>query len=1428
MLYGMCVGCLSASCGYTPWENLQYTFGVTGTHTLSFAMRNVGDGNFPSALAVANLVVCVTDTPGTCLGRSSALYCARNEWENAMRNELASNGVQMSTCSGSFFDCIDPGTGVLVPSAVLSTSPGTGCLPGLHGGPGTIVSAASCGAGVFTGGAVAPSTSAAPTPTATSSPVSITATPSTTAASTPTSSGTPPVTPSSSSTGPFVPAGGSAGFTPFPSGTASPSATPPTPSLTPSYTATATQTQTNIPTPPVTSSPYYATLACPHDGLICDGVCANSFHWCIKSVATPSQSTAMGTLCTEVANSTVFYVGYPADLGCAVASPSPAAATSTPAPSHGTGCSSSGILCAESADEVALRAAYYLSGVPVSPCTASFVQCWNGPNATAQAVAPGTACLNNEIIYQNAPTCAGAWAGPVPGSPTASPSPGTLSPTPSYVAPSPGTAACPVDGIVCDSVCGTTFYICQGGVAYGSQATPPGTVCSNAPGGGAAVFASFASLNCPSVPATPLPSPSSTAVVSALPSSVADGYYCAASAAEISTRATLQSLGYAPSPCYLSFYRVYGGVSGPLQPVADGTACLGNGQFVLQTRATCGIMSLAVTHSPSPSPGYTASRTGTNLPTPSFAVPSGVVYCVTNGPNAYGPPCYSYYQSNGMPPMPLAAGVACYVPDATLPDANATLTLVNVYTDPRCAGSLPSSSASASLPSTLTMTPSNPPTPSYTPSSSRTPSHTPSAPATPSITPSPSTSPPPPSMTPSNLPTPSAAATHFPSGSCAYDGLFCTTQCGDTLYMCSAGVRYAPFPHVLGTLCYDPAANVGSGGSAMLVATSDTHCVAPNSRCAGTGAVAAVCYSAATSGPAPYGTCTDEYYICTSGQPSPLSVVPAGTLCLDGSLVYATNPACASNGSGPSPSALPTGGATVRFVITVGGLVSSGLDPATVAAICAIFANLLSNGTVYISSRDVVVVGVAPIGASPSPTASVSSSFTSTAIASATTGRLRALRAAVVAFVRRLDLLPSSPIVAYVPRTTPLPGVPVFSSPPLLGFGGLAVTIEVVLRDASQAAFIQDRIASLTYLNATTGLTAATYAFASEGLSLVIRPANVPPTIIAAQPSPTANSGASATGSALAPVSGAGIIGLSQMDIDWIAIGAALALLLIITLVFFLLLRRRRQQKLKDASDAIGSPGAVQPATAAASLTLKGRFFRWRGRRSPKVAPAPIVDTSNVTGVAAEAAPPADGTTVELQTRTNAASDANYSDFDEDELADLQMDVAELFARRTSAAAQPSPAQHSRHPSIVQPSPIQHSRHPSIVQPSPVLHSRHPSIVQVSPAPRHPSTVHASPLDSPAPRHPSIVQLSPAPRHPSIVQPSPAPRHPSIVQPSPAPRHLSISEPSPGPQSRRASVVESSPLAARRSSSRSQGFAWSQPVDAAEPPTTASAEDLLI
>ena len=578
---------------------------------------------------------------------------------------------------------------------------------------------------------------------------------------------------------------------------------------------------------------------------------------------------------------------------------------------------------------------------------------------------------------------------------------------------------------------------------------------------------------------TPVASASSSAVPSAvvpsfLPTS-GDGYYCASTAAQLATRAALAAAGFAPSPCYFSFVRVYGGVVGPLQPVAGGTACV-NGAFVFASSAICGVTVLpagsSATATPSagytapstwsssstpppqsvsmtPSVGYTASAT---VSMPAASTPAPLLYCVTNGPNDFAPPCYSYFEQvapNGKPypPQKLAIDVACYVADASVVGANATLIYVDVRYDARCAG-VPSPSAAAS-PSTL---------------------HGAVASASTAATSSP------------NALATTVAGQSASIGCPGGNGVYCTTQCGTTLYECAAGVRYPPWAPVTGTLCYDAsAANGGSGGAAVLVFPDDERCIAPGSTCA-TSSSSAVCYSTTLGAPAAVNECTAAYYVCRGGTPSPLVSVSAGTLCLGGALVFASDPRCAGSGSSVTPSPFPSAGAVVSVTVTVGGLTTAGgnLDPATVATLCSMFASLLSNETFVVSSRDVTVTGVVLTTPSSSPA-----------------HRRRGL-AALAELVgpsasgRRLDVLSTVQLAAYAPPAPPMPGVPVLEAPPTLGYGPAVVTVSVRLADVGAAITVATALSNVTSADFATGVTPATVMLAARGSSLVIQQTTQP------------------------------------------------------------------------------------------------------------------------------------------------------------------------------------------------------------------------------------------------------------------------------------------------------------------------------------------------
>lgn len=166
--------------------------------------------------------------------------------------------------------------------------------------------------------------------------------------------------------------------------------------------------------------------------------------------------------------------------------------------------------------------------VPMDTCSGAFAFCAGGVDYAPMHVAPGTLCLNGQIVHASDDRC--NCGGPPTPSPSASriPSrPPTYSPTPSpshaaatgspsgssipsrsasplrpslsasrspavrTPSPSPSAPAQCCNGpVCCTSNCASTFYVCAGGYAYPPMDTAPGTVCYDDGNGGQLIHAS--------------------------------------------------------------------------------------------------------------------------------------------------------------------------------------------------------------------------------------------------------------------------------------------------------------------------------------------------------------------------------------------------------------------------------------------------------------------------------------------------------------------------------------------------------------------------------------------------------------------------------------------------------------------------------------------------------------------------------------------------------------------------------------------------------------------------------------------------------------------------------------------------------------------------------------------------------------------------
>jgi len=187
--------------------------------------------------------------------------------------------------------------------------------------------------------------------------------------------------------------------------------------------------------------------------------------------------------------------------------------------------SGDGFFCGWSVAEVDARRINITAGLPVSPCSATFYQCYSGVATPLSVVPPGTLCYANSLVHTYDPRCA-------------------LTP-------------------------------CVGGPQS-----------SYTPGGGCGGYVGVASSTpTPSPGSSMVPQPT----VSTIPAACLyypDGYYCASSPSELVVRSNRTAFNLTNTPCTDSFYQCVAGRTFPLQPAPPGTLCIG-GQFVHPWDAQC-------------------------------------------------------------------------------------------------------------------------------------------------------------------------------------------------------------------------------------------------------------------------------------------------------------------------------------------------------------------------------------------------------------------------------------------------------------------------------------------------------------------------------------------------------------------------------------------------------------------------------------------------------------------------------------------------------------------------------------------------------------------------------------------------------------------------------------------------------------------------
>jgi len=159
---------------------------------------------------------------------------------------------------------------------------------------------------------------------------------------------------------------------------------------------------------------------------------------------------------------------------------------------------------------------------------------------------------------------------------------------------------------------------------------------------------------------------------------------------------------------------------------------------------------------------------------------------------------------------------------------------------------------------------------------------------------------------------------------------------------------------------------------------------------------------------------------------------------------------------------------TVSFSLDIGGA-SGGVQPVASAGISQVLASLLTKpGLATVSQADVVIMQ-----------------------ASASRLLRNAVRA-VVSAGRHLAVLASAPLSIFYPATLPLPGVPIFTEPPSLGFGRTTIIVSVNVASLDAASYVSRTLKDVTTPDASTGVSPLTAALSSAGLHLVVHAASLP------------------------------------------------------------------------------------------------------------------------------------------------------------------------------------------------------------------------------------------------------------------------------------------------------------------------------------------------
>jgi len=735
----------------------------------------------------------------------------------------------------------------------------------------------------------------------------------------------------------------------------------------------------------------------------------------------------------------------------------------------------SGMACRVDAAEQSVRDILQSNGGDATPCTLSYTICLSGYDSNQiYPLAGGVGCLGGNMYSLDSTTCAGDPVTPLPPTTSTSPSSSATAITPSSTASTSTTPSIAASPSSSASSTPSTSY---------SPSFTPSTSSSS----------SVTASGTPQPTLSPVPAGNNDISTDC---NTDTGLVCAATPDEQSARDILTQQGIVASACTLSYalcadpstiYSLAAGVGcwhGIFANLAS-DECAGAPAFSPSASST----PVSFSSSPSPSTSQLPPSSSPSIPQPSSTqapppLPDGLNCVISSAEAALRDQLASAFTD--YTPSPCTLSFAWALNGVTFPEqsvAPGTACLngaIVLDTDPAC-GTLGFPSA----------TPSNLPSPSMSGLPSSSPG--PSPPATPNIGDtvacatgdafqtwqSPAcvsgwsdltleyalpwdracyTGATEGKIVAYNDPLCTGIATPTPDPRCGGSPLTCPSQCGEAIGVCSSdGVSYFSMPVAAGTLCYDP------GNGATIVASTDPACAAaaPDTICSELPEGTAVCYDFASSSIADPSLCTDGFFLCMNSQPTAAFRSAPGTMCHNGDVVFASDPVC----NQPPQDQVQH---TVSFSLDIGGA-SGGVQPVASAGISQVLASLLTKpGSATVSQADVVIMQ-----------------------ASASRLLRNAVRA-VVSAGRHLAVLASAPLSIFYPATLPLPGVPIFTEPPSLGFGRTTIIVSVNVASLDAASYVSRTLKDVTTPDASTGVSPLTAALSSAGLHLVVHAASLP------------------------------------------------------------------------------------------------------------------------------------------------------------------------------------------------------------------------------------------------------------------------------------------------------------------------------------------------